>query len=30
MINKTLIQDVLEASLKTGADFAEIFVEDTI
>ena len=28
MINKTTIENVLNAALETGGDFAEIFVED--
>lgn len=28
MLNKTLIEDVLQAALETGGDFSEVFVED--
>ena len=28
MLNKALIEDVLQAALETGGDFSEVFVED--
>lgn len=30
MLDKTIARDVLDAALKTGGDFAEIFMEDTL